>query len=185
MIHFAVEGWSMATKGWDMHQGVKCCIEGLALNPYQASMAPTPVDPAAPVKLWLKAADSWASQRALGACSANSLGGCLLQIVESSHDCEGSWLHLQPLMLLDWGCSEMSWWKRFRPAGGDSVSVSRLWSLCITFGTMPACQAQGMWFLGCKPARFLCLSCTKATLAAYMVYRAGCRILPLEREPWA
>ena len=41
-----------------MHQGVKCCIEGLALNPYQASMAPTPVDPAAAVKLWLKAADS-------------------------------------------------------------------------------------------------------------------------------
>ena len=52
----------MATKGCDMHQGVKCCIEGLALNPYQASMAPTPVDPAAAVKLWLKAADSEASK---------------------------------------------------------------------------------------------------------------------------
>ena len=48
----------MATKGSDMHQGVKCCIEGLALNPCQASMTPTPVDPAAAVKLWLKAADS-------------------------------------------------------------------------------------------------------------------------------
>ena len=138
----------------------------------ERGMAPLPVDPAAAVKLWLKAADS---EQTSEKWSRVQRAACKVPWLRSLTECGG----------LPAACCTEAAQRCIEGKDGNLLPLVEFLFRGFDHAELPVATGQHCirpLFPSVVVVVWHVWLCCEAALAAYMTYRAGCRIPPLEKE---